>query len=60
MMLKCKKQKTIKRINLNINGEITKDYFKNYQDSQINQNKSKNGKEVSFLEENLMIENENF
>lgn len=58
MMLKCKKCKIIKRIHLNINGGITKDYINSYQDSQRNQNKSKDVKEVSFSEENLMITNE--
>lgn len=58
MILKYNKSKMIKRINLNINGEIIKDYIKNYQDSQPSQNKSKDAKEVSFLEENIMIINE--
>ncbi len=57
-MLKCNKYKMIKRTHLNINGEIIKDYFNNYQDSQPTLNKFKDDKEVNFLEEKLMITNE--
>ena len=58
MMLKCKKYRIAKRMHLNINGEITKDYIKNCQNNQTNQNKFKDAKEVSFLEEKLKITNE--